>query len=380
MKALHYILPLFAIATIACQSPEPTSLEKLQDERDSLSALSSTIQTRMMELDGEIASLDSTLKLARVTVYKVKQEPFAHYFNVYGSVEADRNVTLFGETQGMIEAIHVHEGQQVSEGQKLISIDDELIRKNIEELKTSLALADTLYQKQSKLWSRGIGSQVQYLEAKNRFESLNNKLAVLNTQMSMANLTAPFSGVVDEIFPKTGEYASPGKPLIRLVNMNSVYITADVAESYVNRIQTGSEVTLYFRALGDTVTAKVIQVGQYINPANRTFKIKVGLNDARGMYKPNMMVSVQLKDYSTDEAILLPNHIIQQDPEGKSFVYSVESKEENSSIGMVVRNYIQLGHSYNGVTEIKEGLKGNEQIVDRGARSVQADEQVRITE
>ncbi|TNE28162.1 MAG: efflux RND transporter periplasmic adaptor subunit [Bacteroidetes bacterium] len=377
MKALYYILPLAAMTIVSCQE-EKGDLQKLQDERDSLSTLTNTIQQRILELDGEIAELDSTIKFTTVTLYQVEAQPFAHYFQVYGSVEADRNVTLFAETQGMIEEIHVREGQTVKEGQRLISIDDEVIRRNIEEAQTSLELADTLYQKQSKLWAQGIGSQVQYLEAKNRFESLQSRLNVLNAQLRMANLTAPFSGVVDEIFPKGGEYTGPGQPLIRLVNMNSVYVTADVPEDYINRVATGSEATMYFRSINDTVEAKVIQVGQYINPDNRTFKIKVGINDANGTYKPNMMASVQLKDYSTETAMVLPNHIIQQDPEGRSYVYSFENHEGTDEIGTVVKHYLELGHSYNGITEILSGLTGTERIIDRGARSVQADEHVRM--
>lgn len=381
MKSIFYILPLAAITTVACApKEESTNLSKLQDERDSLSALSIEIQTRMIELDGMIAELDSTVKLTTVTIQEPSEGEFAHFFQVYGSVEADRNVTLYAETAGMIEDILVREGQTVSEGQKLISIDDEIILRNIDEVQTSLELADTLYRKQSRLWNQGIGSQVQYLEAKNRYEGLQSKLNVLQAQLRMANLKAPFSGVVDEIFPKKGEYTGPGQQLVRLVNMNNVYVTADVPESYVNRVETGSEVTLYFSSTNDTVLAKVIQVGQFINPANRTFKIKIGVQGGEGNFKPNMMANVRLRDYAVDYAVTLPNHIIQQDQNGRSFVYTFHAEEGRPSLGIVARNYLELGLSYDGRTEIRSGLEGDEMVIDKGARSVQAEERVRIAQ
>lgn len=377
MKSIKFILPLVALVGVSCQE-ETTSLSKLQDERDSLTELSTTVQERLLEIEGEIAVLDSSLRYTTVSIQSLEVRPFAHYFQVYGSVEADRNVTLFAESSGMIENIYVREGQTVKEGQKLVQLDDEIIRNNIEEVETSLELAKTLYEKQTSLWNQNIGSEVQYLEAKNRYESLETRLATLQSQLRMSNLTAPFTGIVDEIFPKTGEYAAPGSRLIRLLNMSQVYVTADVPESYVNRVKSGSEVELYFSAIQDTVSAKIIQVGQFINPDNRTFKIKIGIDDASGSYKPNMMSSVTIRDYEADSAVVLPSRMIQQNQLGESFVYVFEPTE--GELGMVVKKKLDCGISYNGYTEVRAGLTGSEQVVDRGARSVQDGEKVRVVE
>lgn len=379
MKSAYYILPLAALALVGCEPEGDKTLAELRSERDSLNTVSAQIQDRLMTIEGEIAKLDSTMDFTTVSTLMVTRQPFAHYFQVYGSVEADRNVTLFAEAAGLIENIHVREGQSVSQGQKLISIDDDVIRRNVAEVETSLELAKTLYEKQTNLWNQGIGSEVQYLESKNQYESLENRLATLNAQLRMSNLTAPFSGVVDEIFPKTGEYAGPGSPMIRLLNMSQVYVTADIPESYVNRVETGTEVSLYFRALEDTVTGKIIQVGQFINPDNRTFRIKVGINDASGRYKPNLMSSVTICDYSTDSTVVLPSHIVQQNQEGRSFVF-VYSPTDEFGLGTVKRQFLRTGMSYDGRTEILEGLTGDEWIVDRGARSVQDGERVREIE
>ncbi|NVK29030.1 MAG: efflux RND transporter periplasmic adaptor subunit [Flavobacteriia bacterium] len=379
MKSLKYIIPLVALTAVSCQqTSEGDDLASLRTERDSLSTLNGTIQERLLEIDQRIAELDSTTNYTTVSTHTVGSDNFEHFFNVYGSVEADQNVTLFAESAGMIESISVREGQTVSKGQALLNLDDDVIRNNIQEVETSLELAKTLYEKQERLWKQNIGSEVAYLEAKNRYEGLQTTKATLESQLAMSNLKAPFSGVVDEIFPKVGEYAAPGMPLIRLVNVSQVYVTADVPESYVNRVTVGEEVTLFFRSIQDTVVANIIQVGQFINPDNRTFKIKVGINRTTGAYKPNMMASVQIRDYSADSTVVLPSHLIQQNQEGKSYVYSLKS--DGNGLADVTRQFVQLGLSYEGMTEIRSGLQAGNLIVDRGARSVQDGERVRIVE
>lgn len=377
MKANRILLPLAALAVLAsCEESTNPELDKLRTERDSLTTLISEAQARVLEIDGEIAVLDSTLSYTTVSTHLVEAGNFEHFFNVYGAVEADRNITLFAESAGMIERISVSEGQTVRQGQPLLNVDDDIIRNNIAEVQTSLELATDLFEKQERLWNQNIGSEVQYLEAKNRKESLETRLATLNSQLAMSNLKAPFSGVVDEIFAKEGEYAAPGMPLIRLVNMSQVYVSADVPESYINRVATGTPVTMYFRSIGDTVEASIIQVGQFINPDNRTFKIKVGITGGADTYKPNMMASLRIRDYQSDSTVILPSHLVQQDQEGRSYVYIM--KDVEGDLATVQRNYIRLGLSYEGITEVQSGLSANDQVVDRGARSVQSDERVRI--
>lgn len=378
MKAIRIILPLaIASIVISCsETEENPDLVKLRSERDSLTNLISEAQSRVLEIDEEIAILDSTLSYTTVSTHLVEAGEFEHFFNVYGAVEADRNITLFAESAGMIEKISVREGQTVREGQPLLNLDDDVIRNNIAEVQTSLDLATELFEKQERLWNQNIGSEVQFLEAKNRKESLETRLATLNSQLAMSNLKAPFSGVVDEIFGKEGEYAAPGMPLIRLVNMSQVYVSADVPESYINRVQVGTPATMYFRSIGDTVEASIIQVGQFINPDNRTFKVKVGIQGGADRYKPNMMASLRIRDYQADSTVILPSHLVQQDQEGRSYVYVMTDIEED--LATVQRNYIRLGLSYEGITEVQSGLKADDLVVDKGARSVQSDERVRI--
>lgn len=371
------ILSIVSAFLWACESEQTTDLDTLYHERDSLVTLQNTVNTRLREIETELTTLDSTRSLTTVTTMNLQTKPFAHFFQVYGTVEANKSISLYPEANGTIERIYIAEGQKVTEGQLLMELDSKLIQKNIDEVKANLNLAQTLYEKQRTLWvEEKIGSEVQYLQAKTNKESLESRLELLQQQLRMTKVRAPFGGVVDEIFPKTGEMAMAGQPVIRLVNLSDVYLSADVSEAYVGTVGAGTEAEVYISSLDKTVTSKVIQVGQFINPGNRTFKVHVGLDDHSNLYKPNMMASINLRDYHADSAIVVPNRLIQQTPQGESFVYIVKPYKEG--FGEVERVMVQVGKSYKESTEVISGLSATDVLIDRGSRSVKNGQHVQI--
>ncbi len=372
-KLFYYIIPFALLA--ACQTEEATSLTKLKSQKDSLVSIQKEVSGLIKELDVKIALIDSSQKLHTVSVLKLEPKNFKHYFKVYGQVESNKSISLYSETSGRIESILVKRGQNVAKGQLLATIDANVLNQNIAEVKTSLELANELYKKQSKLWLEDkIGSEVQYLEAKNRKESLERKLETLQAQLSMTKVRAPFNGVIDDIFPKNGEMASPQTPMFRLVNLGDVYLTASVSEAYVGKIISGTRATVTFESLGETVETSVIRVGNYINPDNRTFDVNIALNN-NSLFKPNMMGSVNLEDYSKENAIVVPSRLIMENTKGDSYVYTFN--EKGTSVSTVTKTFVTVGVSYQGETEVLEGLHGDEVLVDRGSRSVKDGQKVR---
>ena len=373
-KAIYTLLAMSFLA--ACQTEDVSDLGKLRTERDSLNTVQKEITTRLKEIESKLALVDSNSNLHSVTIVSVNPQPFAHYFKVYGKVESNKSINLYAETSGRINNILVKRGQNVAKGQLLAEIDASILIQNIAEVKTSLELANELYKKQSKLWLEDkIGSEVQYLQAKNNKESLDRRLETLNAQLAMTKVRAPFNGVIDDIFPKDGEMASPQMAMFRLVNLSEVYLTSSVSEAYVGKIAVGTPAKVTFKSLGKTVESDVVRVGNFINPDNRTFEINVALgNDLN--YKPNMMASVDLQDYKVDEALVVPTRLVMETSSGESYVYVLEGK--GAEIATVKRVIINTGVSYDGQTEVLSGLSGGENVVDKGSRSVKEGQKVRV--
>ncbi|MGA0303364.1 MAG: efflux RND transporter periplasmic adaptor subunit [Schleiferiaceae bacterium] len=375
MKKVLLIAPLAFMA--ACSQPAVEGdLQTLTAQRDSIKTVVDGLNAQITDLDAAIAALDTTASYDAVTAFEVNPDLFYHYFEVFGTVEADKSINLFPLNSGKVERIHVKAGQKVSQGQLLVSLDTDLMESSLKELETALALAQTVFNKQQKLWiDEQIGSEIQYLQAKNNYDGLVQKLQTLKEQMAMSEVRAPFAGTIDEVFAKVGELAAPQMPAVRLVNTSGVYVKADVPETYANRVKVGTAANVAFTSMDFEVAAEVLQVGQFIQEGNRTFSINVSLPADPGTVKPNQMVHVALQDYRNDAALAVPSSLIQQDVEGNDFVFVLEHKGSYSEVAKV---FVEAGLSYEGRTEIKSGIEAGAQLVDKGSRSVRTGQRVHV--
>lgn len=364
-----------ALGAVACSQESSTDLAKLQGERDSLVALTQTVATRIQEIDAQLASLDSTRELTSITVLEVRPETFVHSFEALGKVEADRSVNLLPEMGGQIKRVLVTEGERVAAGQTLIELDNSVMRSSLDEVKKSLSLATTLFEKQERLWKQGIGSEVQYLQAKTNKESLEQRIQTVQNQLAMTRVKAPFAGTVDEMNAKEGEFAAPGMALGRLISSGKASVTADIPESYSNVVGKGQKVDLFFPSLNKSLEARVTQVSDYINPDNRTYKVFVNL-PATGEYKPNMLAKVRVRDYEANQALSVPAALVQQDMSGNNYVFVWKLVKDG--IGLVEKRAVEVGKNNGEQVEIKSGLALGETLVDKGARTVRDGQSVKV--
>ena len=364
-----------ALGAVACSQENTTDLAQLQGERDSLVALTQTAATRIQEIDAQLAALDSTRELTAVTVLEVSPETFIHSFEALGKVEADRSVNLLPEMGGQIKRVLVSEGERVAAGQTLIELDNSVMRSSLDEVKKGLSLATTLFEKQERLWKQGIGSEVQYLQAKTNKESLEQRIQTVQNQLAMSRVKAPFAGTVDEMNAKEGEFAAPGMALGRLISSGKASVTADIPESYANVVGKGQKVDLFFPSINKTLEARVTQVSDYINPDNRTYKVYVNL-PASAEYKPNMLAKVQVRDYEADQALSVPAALVQQDMSGNNYVFVWKLVKDG--IGLVEKRSVEVGKNNGERVEIKSGLTLGETLVDKGARTVREGQSVKV--
>ena len=364
-----------ALGAVACSQENTTDLAQLQGERDSLVALTQTAATRIQEIDAQLAALDSTRELTAVTVLEVSPETFIHSFEALGKVEADRSVNLLPEMGGQIKRVLVEEGERVVAGQTLIELDNSVMRSSLDEVKKSLSLATTLFEKQERLWKQGIGSEVQYLQAKTNKESLEQRIQTVQNQLAMSRVKAPFAGTVDEMNAKEGEFAAPGMALGRLISTGKASVTADIPESYSNVVGKGQKVDLFFPSINKTLEARVTQVSDYINPDNRSYKVYVNL-PATGEYKPNMLAKVKVRDYEADQALSVPAALVQQDMSGNNYVFVWKLVKDG--IGSVEKRAVEVGKNNGEQVEIKSGLVLGETLVDKGARTVRDGQSVKV--
>ncbi len=380
MKKLPYLLIFTLIAFLsACGGAKQDGLDGkktlLKEKKKQLDQISADIRV----LEKEIQSLDPNFKLTRedatlVTALELKKNSFESYLEVQGSVESDKNIIISSETNGIIRSLPVDEGQYVAQGQLLAAQGSEVVNNQIIEVQTRLALAETVFEKRKNLWEQKIGTEIQYLEAKNNVASLKSQLNTLSAQAGLSNTYAPFSGVVEKILARRGQNAAPGAPILRLVSSGQVNVIAEVSESYLGKIKMGSIVKIEFPALDKEVEAAISRISETINPENRTFIIEAKLNNADRSLKPELLAKVKLKDYAQSDAVVVPTNLIQRDKVG-DFIFTIIQKDKKTTAQKV---YVKRGKTYNNQTEILSGLKGDETIVNDGFREVVDGEKLKI--
>lgn len=347
--------------------------QQLQEKEAKLKELNAEIKT----LREEIAELDTTTEEFSgryVTAMTVKPEEFVHKIEIQGTADSDENVSVTTEMGGTVEQVHVTEGQKVSKGQLLLSLDDDVIRKQIGEIEVGLDLATTTFEKQKRLWEQNIGSEMQFLQAKNQKESLESKLKSAQAQLAKMNVTSPINGVVDQLNINAGELASPGRQLLRVVDLSKIEIHADASESYLTAIREGEPVNVRFPAIGVTRQAEIKYVGSVIDPTNRTFGVEIDLNNKSGELKANLLAIIEIEDYVNDSALVVPTKYIQQQMD-KDAVFVVAT-EDGKKVGR--RREVKIGKTYNGNTEVLEGLKVGDVVVAEGSRDLANGEEIII--
>lgn len=326
----------------------------------------------MHELKQKISILETELssakkdEIVKVKVAELKSQKFEHFIEVTGKVEAEYDLDVSPETSGIINEILVKEGDVVSKGQVIAEISSEILERSIEELKIQLELAETNFQRTENLWNQNIGSEMQYLQAKNNKESLEKRIESLNSQIRMTKVKSPISGVVDIVYQKKGHIGSPQTPLAKVINISKIKVYADVSESYLTKVKKGDKVNIYFPALGKNVDATIFQISNTIDPNNRTFRIRMNLNNQDNMIKPNLVSIIKIRDYWSDDAIVIPSLYVKEDFKG-SYTYIVENKEGKNIAQKV---YITPGVTNNNMTEIKEGLSSGTKIVSEGFNQI----------
>ncbi|MGA0232206.1 MAG: efflux RND transporter periplasmic adaptor subunit [Saprospiraceae bacterium] len=354
------------------------------DDLESKKALLSEKKAELQALEQEINLLSKEIKdlepvrkkpATPVEVLEINPKDFTRFVEVQGRVEADDFVNVSSEIGGRITSLLVEEGDYVRKGQLLATTDLETVEKQIAEIETQLELANTVYERQKRLWDQNIGSEIQYLEAKTRMEGLEKSLETLESQISKKNIYAPIGGYVDREFLQEGETASPGMPIIQILNTAEIKVTADIQENFLSAIEKGDSVTVRFPALNLSIDETVTQLGRTIDLNNRTFEIQIKTSSRSGQLKPNLLAVIRFKDFQAEDIISVPLDAIHEEVNGNKFVYIVN---EESGRFTAKKSYVELGESNVNEVIIASGVRNGDRLITKGSKGISQGELVRI--
>ncbi len=386
---MNKIIPLILVMLIlsSCGKKDNTTVESVIESKDLKSirlkksemvVQQSEIKEQIKRLDIAISELDDIRKVPLITTFVVKEEIFNHYLEIQGNVTTKDLLVIYPEFSGILTHVYIKEGQWVNKGQVLGKIDDGGLSQQLAQLNIQVDLAKTTFERQQRLWDQKIGSEMQYLQAKSNYEAQTQAIGQLEQQVSKTIITAPFSGTIDDVLTEQGSVVLPGQtPLMRIVNLNNMYIVTDVPEKYVSNITINKRVEVEFPVLNKKIESKVRQVGSFINPSNRTFKVEVAIPNKEKSIKPNLTAKLRINDYSNPKALLIPQSIISENANGEQYIYVIKNKVSNAE-AFAEKVVIETSLTQGDVIEVITGLEPGMEIIQEGARSVNDGQKVKI--
>ena len=366
----------FLLLLLACGQETEKTVSSITANKDTLDELQiqKTIYTRQINelslaldsLNQKLEKISGSQKRVLVTAIEIKPQIFNHTIEIQANIKTRQNLQLFPEFGGRLNQILVEEGQEVKRGTLLAVIDDAGLQDQLDQMKLQLYLAKTTFERTQRLWDQKIGSEMMYLEAKTRFKSQQKQVAQMRNQLSKTKIYAPFSGVIDEIIARKGSTLAPGMtPIMRIVNLDNMYVESDVPENYLANITKGSLAKVSIPVLNETQNTVVRQTGNFIQPDNRTFRVEAPIKNPTGMIKPNLNARLSIVDYSNPEALMIPIRVIRENSKGDSFVFILTGQEENNEY-ITEQRFVTLGMSKDELVEITKGVNTEDLIVDEG--------------
>lgn len=375
MKKHIVILTILSASLLQSCGEAAEGMEKLKEERKTVVTELSTLQAQLDELNEQITELDTTVieETKKVSAITINEEVFEHYFEIQGSVKADKNVIVVPEVGGLISEISVHEGDQVVKGSIIARINSDVVASNMKELEEQRDLAKYMFDKQQSLYDKGVGTELAVKQAEGQFRTLEQTIKSLETQQGKFVVRAPFDGYVEQVFPVQGEMTGPASPIIRLIALDKMSVKADISESYLRGINMNSAAQLRFPSLGlePIIGLKLKRIGKFVNPVNRTITVEIDVpNKVEGVV-PNLMSVLRIRDYVDSTALAVPTSVIRKDIEIPS-VYIIKN-------GKAIRTAVVLGRSSGDYTVIESGISNGDQIVDKGLRGLKKDiEEIKV--
>ena len=380
------ILTLAALV-VSCGGNE-TSLKALIDEGDltAIRAKKKELTDQQKAILNDIKMLDSVIiaqsddvNYPLITALKVDNKDFVHFIELQGDVTTRQNVLVYPEVAGTLLKIYVEEGDRVKSGQLLASVDDGGLKNQLTQMKTQLALAQTTFERQQRLWDQKIGSEIQFLQAKTNYEAQKAAVDQMQDQLSKYSIRAPFSGIIDDVIKDQGTVVAPGQgsEVFRIVNLSNMFIEVPVPETYIATIKKGKQVKVEFPILGETIDSYVRETGNFINPNNRSFVAEIPVSNESGNVKPNLTAKVHINDYRNESAILIPQSTISENAEGEQYAYVV-SNISKDNLAVAKKTIITTGKTQGDFVEVLSGIESGQSIIVEGARSVKEGQTVKI--
>lgn len=214
------------------------------------------------------------IPLVKVTVEHFIAEEVTREISLYGRTEPDRIATLRSEVKGLVKAVHAQEGDHVSKGQKIVSLEKSDYVSRLQSAKATLKQREVELKGAESLGKQGYQSQTALAQANANLEMAKADVVSYELSVSRSEITAPFDGIINERFVEVGDFLKDGENVAILVDLDPLIISANVTEVSVQGLKAHQKATGRMVS-GDMLQGKIRYISSISELGTNTFKIEV---------------------------------------------------------------------------------------------------------
>ncbi|MDX9948399.1 MAG: efflux RND transporter periplasmic adaptor subunit [Bacteroidales bacterium] len=289
-----------------------------------------------------------------------------------GAVEDISSVALSFSSLGTIERILVSEGDFVSKGQLVASLDPTSAQNVLNAAGSALEQAKDGYERLRSIHEKGSLPDVQMVDIETRLNQAQSTYNIAKKNLENCSLYAPISGVVGRRMAEAGENAVIGKTVLTLMDISSVKVSFSVPENEIALIPSACESVITVSALGDRqFHGKRVDKNVIANPVSHTYRASVTLPNPRKELLPGMVCRIDLHAGSRESAIVVPINVVMASADGRKFVWCDED-------GTARRRFITTGAAKSNGVEVKEGLSAGDRIVTEGWHKISDGDKISV--
>ena len=271
-----------------------------------------------------------------------------------GTVTSDHSVSISSRLSGYIRDMKVREGDNIKEGQVLLTIDSVDAKQALIQASADLKNAKAEMKRYKSLLKAGAVTSQQADKVVLRYNVAKSQVAQAKHQLSYAKVLSPVSGVVVQKRMSQGDLASSGVPILTIEDPSSLLVETYVSEQFVGRIHEGDEVDVEIASLKKHFQGTIRQVVQAADPVSHQFLVKTALPSVSDIH-PGMYAQTGFY-IGMRKALLIPKEAVLSQA-GLHGVYTVDDSK------VIHYRQVRLGQKSDGMVEILAGLHDGDLIV-----------------
>jgi len=328
-----------------------------------LSVFTSSCSSETQSKNVSDTDKDSTAAIP-VEISEAKVGDISAYYSSTATLEAEEEAKVVSKVRGIVEKLHVEEGDYVEAGDVLAQLDDEQLQLEAQRAKATMDRLQNELNRKEELFNKNLISAQEFENAKYEFQAQKSDYELANLQVKYSRIQAPINGVISDRMIKVGNMIGTDQDVFQITDFDPILAVLNVPEHEMNKLKKGQQALIQVDAIdGETFEGEVLRISPTVNPETGTFEVTISIKDDSQQLKPGMFGRVRIVYDTHQNTLMVPKNAVMTE-DGMNSVYLISNK-------MAYRRPISTGYVNGDNIEILEGLSPADTVVTIGQSSLQ---------